>query len=114
MMKRLIEIWKKWFGKSSECVSRIPDSFQEGKAGKCKSSLLDDLEAYLFARYDFRFNVLTEQTEYAPKGSAEYQQPDQRVMNTLCIEARTQGIRHLCLASITTSPRRKRDSVMPT
>ena len=68
MMKRLIEIWKKWFGKSSECVSRIPDSFQEGKAGKCKSSLLDDLEAYLFARYDFRFNVLTEQTEYRQKG----------------------------------------------
>ena len=54
MMKRLIKIWKKWFGKSSECVSHIPDSFQEGKAGKCKSSLLDDLEAYLFARYDYK------------------------------------------------------------
>jgi len=45
MMKRLIEIWKKWFGKSSECVSqnlsvcvsRIPDTSQEEKAVKRKS-----------------------------------------------------------------------------
>lgn len=54
--------------------------------------MLQKLEDYLFETYNFRFNVLTEQTEYAPKGSAEYQQADQRVMNTLCIEARTQGI----------------------
>ena len=92
MMKRLIEIWKKWFGKSSECVSHTPDSFREGKAGKRKSTLLDDLEAYLFARYDFRFNVLTEQTEYRQKGEGAYAQVEQRVLNTLCIDARSQGI----------------------
>lgn len=54
--------------------------------------MLQKLEDYLFETYNFCFNVLTEQTEYAPKGSAEYQLADQRVMNTLCIEARTQGI----------------------
>ena len=92
MMKRLIEIWKKWFGKSSECVSHTSAFSQEGKAGKRKSTLLDDLEAYLFTRYDFRFNVLTEQTEYRQKGEGAYAQVEQRVLNTLCIDARGQGI----------------------
>ena len=33
-----------------------------------KSSLLEDLESYLFDNYDFRFNVLIEQTEFRKKG----------------------------------------------
>ena len=56
------------------------------------SSLLDNLEACLFDRYDFRFNVLTEQTEYAPKGTSTYELVDQRVLNTLCLVARKNGI----------------------
>ena len=97
MIQKMIEIVKEWFGKysesalqnPSECVSQTPASFQEGKSGKRKSTLLDDLETYLFARYDFRFNVLTEQTEYRLKGEGEYAQVDQRVLNTLCIDARS-------------------------
>ena len=93
---------KKWFGKTSECgvspnvskgVSQSPNTSQEGSLKKHRnSSLLDDLEACLFARYDFRFNVLTEQTEYAPKGSPDYELVDQRVLNTLCLVARRNGI----------------------
>ena len=100
MIQKMIEIVKKWFGKSSECalqnpsecVSQASASSQEGKSGKRKSTLLDDLETYLFARYDFRFNVLTEQTEYRLKGEGTYAQVDQRVLNTLCIDARSRGI----------------------
>ena len=75
--------------------------FQEKKSAKTKekaettfknSSLLDNLEACLFDRYDFRFNVLTEQTEYAPKGTSTYELVDQRVLNTLCLVARKNGI----------------------
>jgi predicted P-loop ATPase len=57
-----------------------------------KNSLLESLETYLFSHYDFRFNVLTEQTEYSPKNQADFNLVDQRTLNTLCIEARDQGI----------------------
>ena len=57
-----------------------------------KNSLLESLENYLFSHYDFRFNVLTEQTEYSLKNQADFNLVDQRTLNTLCIEARNQSI----------------------
>ena len=54
--------------------------------------MFDKLEAYLFASYDFRFNVLTEQTDYRRKGEGAFRQVEQRTLNTLCIDARSQGI----------------------
>ena len=109
MLEKMKEIWRKWFGKKSvsvlesssskedvqpsDCASHTPNLSQERNTKKQKnSSLLDDLEACLFARYDFRFNVLTEHTEYAPKGSPDYELVDQRVLNTLCLVARRNGI----------------------
>ena len=94
MMKKWIEIWKKWFGKPTVSASQNPEPSREGKPRQERKNqgLLDDLEAYLFSRYDFRFNVLTEQTEYRGKGDGAYAQVDQRVLNTLCIDARSRGI----------------------
>ena len=109
MLEKMKEIWRKWFGKksvsvlessspkedvqASECSSHTSNLCQERNLKKQKnSSLLDDLEACLFSRYDFRFNVLTEHTEYAPKGSSDYELVDQRVLNTLCLVARRNGI----------------------
>ena len=63
---------------------------KETKTGK--GSLLERLEAYLLAHYDFRFNVLTEQTEYRRKGENLFRQMEQRTLNTLCIDARYRGI----------------------
>ena len=57
-----------------------------------KNSLHESLETYLFSHYNFRFNVLTEQTEYSLKNQADFNLVDQRTLNTLCIEARNQGI----------------------
>ena len=93
MFQEMIEILKKWFAKPADvCASNSLALPQELKAKSPKTNLLDDLEAYLFACYDFRFNVLTEQTEYRPKGGETYAHVDQRVLNTLCMEARKQGI----------------------
>ena len=100
MLEKIVEIWRNWFGKSSVSMvqetpsgggSHTPDSSREGKMNR-KRTLLDDLEGFLFARYDFRFNVLTEQTEYRRKGEGNFMQVDQRVLNTLCIDARSEGI----------------------
>ena len=100
MKEMILKFWKKWFGKSevvalvspSECVSHTPSPSQEGNKSAKLSSLLEDLEAYLFGKYEFRFNVLTEQTEFCKKGEEVFHLVDQRALNTLCMEARKQGV----------------------
>ena len=94
MMKRMIGILKKWLGKSSVSIPEKVQvrNFAETDAKPRKDSLIEKLETYLFARYDFRFNVLTEQTEYRCKGEEAFRLADRRMLNTFCIEARNQGI----------------------
>jgi predicted P-loop ATPase len=94
MMKKVMELWKKWFGRRD--VSVVENVAKEisikTEKNVRKSSLLEDLEIYLFKVYDFRFNVLTEQTEYRKKGESVFHLVDQRVLNTLCMKVRKQGI----------------------
>ena len=94
MIRKMMEILKKWFKKSN--VTTIENVYVETPVAvevkNKRSSVLDTLEGYLFTYYDFRFNVLTEQTEYSPKGTTDFKLVDQRALNTLCIEARSQGI----------------------
>ena len=94
MMKKLMKILKKWFGKRNVEVSekQTIETPMKAEVKTKKNSLLESLETYLFSHYDFRFNVLTEQTEYSPKNQADFNLVDQRSLNTLCIEARDQGI----------------------
>ena len=94
MMKKVMELWKKWFGIID--VSVVENVAKEisikTEKNARKSSLLEDLEIYLLKLYDFRFNVLTEQTEYRKKGESVFHLVDQRVLNTLCMKVRKQGI----------------------
>lgn len=52
------------------------------------------MEQYLLNHYHFRFNVLTEQTEYSKKGNGTpiYKVISQRTLNSLCLEARARHI----------------------
>lgn len=55
--------------------------------------LHEQVKTYLFAKYNFRFNVLTEQTEYRLReGNGTFAVVDRRVLNTLVIEVREQGM----------------------
>ena len=94
MLEKIVEICRKWFGtKHVSVVENVEvETLVKAEAKNRKRTLLDDLEGFLFARYDFRFNVLTEQTEYRRKGEGKFMQVDQRVLNTLCIDARSQGV----------------------
>ena len=94
MMKKLMKILKKWFRKRNVEVSekQTVKTPMKAEVKNKKNSLLESLENYLFSHYDFRFNVLTEQTEYSPKNPTDFNLVDQRTLNTLCIEARDQGI----------------------
>ena len=94
MLEKIVEICRKWFGTKHVSVVEnvVVETLVKTEAKNRKRTLLDNLEGFLFARYDFRFNVLTEQTEYRRKGEGKFMQVDQRVLNTLCIDARSQGI----------------------
>lgn len=52
------------------------------------------LQNYLLMQYDFRYNLLTEETEFRPNSSSDpaFTPIGQREMNTLCMDARTIGI----------------------
>ena len=90
----MMQFFKKWLRKES--VAKVENNAVETpvktEEKERKPSLLKDLETFLFSKYNFRFNVLTEQTEYAPMVDAIYQMVDQRTLNTFCIDARSQGI----------------------
>ena len=87
-MKKVMELWRKWFGKKDVSVveNLTKETSVKTEKNPRKSSLLEDLETYLFAKYDFRFNVLTEQTEYRKKGDEAFHLVVQRVLNTLCMK----------------------------
>ena len=94
MMKKVMELWKKWFGiRDVSVVENVAKEISiKTEKNVRKSSLLEDLEIYLLQVYDFRFNVLTEQTVYRKKGESVFHLVDQRVLNTLCMKVRKQGI----------------------
>ncbi len=53
------------------------------------------LQDYLLTQYDFRYNLLTEETEFRSNGSSHpvFAPIGQREMNTLCMDARATGIK---------------------
>lgn len=73
----------------------IDEKAVSGKLGRKKpENMLVALQCFLTARYDFRYNLLTEQTEYRGKEvpDEEYAMVAQRDLNTFCLEARSGGI----------------------
>ncbi len=58
-----------------------------------EDNLLEAIESYLCARYEFRFNWLTEGTEFRIRqAGADFIPLGQREMNSLCIEVNKSGI----------------------
>lgn len=60
-----------------------------------KTTLLtESVESFLKSNYDFRYNILTEETEFRSlmHGSEAFSPVNQRVLNTLCLEAHEAGI----------------------
>ena len=53
---------------------------------------LEDLQNFLNANFDFRYNILTDMPECKPKNTTTYRMIDKRMMNTLSMEAMMQGV----------------------
>lgn len=92
MKEMILKIWKRWFGKKTEQVKEHED--RKKVSTPKPTHLSNQLETYLTAHYDFRYNVLTEQAEVRRKElvSGAFRAATQRVVNTLCLEAQEQGI----------------------
>lgn len=109
MKNVLTALWRKFVnhcrkgGKSKALMMCVPESSVSPiKAGEGKrkdvSSKMKDLtvgvEDFLKSRYDFRYNMLTEETEFRLLGRTNngFQPVNQRVLNTICLEAHESGI----------------------
>lgn len=105
----LLVLWQKFtshFCKSEKkdelmaYMSEASTSPMETKESKrrdtlCKTkNLTENVESFLKSHYDFRYNVLTEETEFRSleRMNEGFQSVNQRVLNTLCMEAHETGI----------------------
>lgn len=110
-MKRLQNLMcKVWQMFREVCMYQPVREMCREKKAYSGNSLINQLEAFLRENYDFRYNLLTESAEYREKGnnSLTFRTVNQRVLNSLCIGARKQGMdcwdrdvaRYLCSDSI--------------
>ena len=53
---------------------------------------LEELQNFLNANFDFRYNILSDMPECKRKNTTTYRMIDKRMMNTLCMEAMMQGV----------------------
>ncbi|SDI61702.1 Virulence-associated protein E [Bacteroides ovatus] len=105
----LLALWQKFtshFCKSEKkdelmaYISEFSTGPMETKESKEKDApsktknLTENVESFLKSHYDFRYNVLTEETEFRSleRMSEGFQSVNQRVLNTLCLEAHEAGI----------------------
>ena len=81
---------------SRNCTAEESRKKASEKPSKTKTdNLLQELQSFMETTYDFRFNLLTEETEYRTQEtntSTAYRIADQRALNSLCMEAKTRGI----------------------
>ena len=90
--ERLKHAQKETTGRNRE--EREEKCRRSAKAASAVTALSGDIEEFLASRYDFRYNLLTAETEFRPAGqrSAAFTPVGKRELNTFCIEAHAEGI----------------------
>lgn len=73
-------------------VPAMPEAKQQPSNGS--ACLTERVNSFLRANYDFRYNRLTEETEFRPLSGTnkEFRPIGKRELNTLCMEAHAEGI----------------------
>lgn len=77
----------------TEAPPAQPDNEEKANA-KTPLRLTQEVREFLQANYDFRYNLLTEETEFRPAGkrNTAFTPISKRELNTFCMEAHEQGI----------------------
>jgi helicase len=99
MVKKLVETIKTWYNDQLIKKNRNHKSYTTNKkvethTPKKTTNMMFQLEAFLNKHYLFRYNQLTEETEYSEisKDDFNYRPITQRELNSFCIEVRKSGI----------------------
>lgn len=84
----LVQLWSK------EERSRKAKVVKKNRQDAVAVKLTERVNRYLQTTYDFRYNLLTEETEYRAAGAVgeQFSQVGKRELNTFCLQAHTQGI----------------------
>lgn len=90
MLEIMRQLLKRWLGINEKIETDLNTPVENTQ--KMDESLSAQLEEYLKDKYLFRYNVLTEQAEICLKGENVYRPVNQRVANTLCLDAHDHGI----------------------
>ena len=88
-MNRIKELWK------AVCLWWVGVKKQDVKMERTEAQPISGrLQDYLTSRYDFRFNVLTEETEYRLTGESVrgFVPLSPREQNSMCLDAHAKGI----------------------
>lgn len=72
----------------------VPDKKRKEREVQQMDNVTKGIQTYLQSHFELRYNVITEQTEYRPIGGtlSQFLPMDQRQVNTLCIQLRSQGV----------------------
>ena len=72
----------------------LPTGREKETERKQPVRLTQEVRTFLQKQYDFRYNLLTEETEYRPanKRAVPFEPVSKRELNTFCMEAHDQGI----------------------
>ena len=89
-MDKLKQALRQWLGIGK--VKKNVETVMRETPRKTGDAVSAPLEEFLKSGYDFRFNVLTEQAEMCRKGETMFRPVNQRMTNTLCLDARDRGI----------------------
>lgn len=98
-MQFIVSLWEGW-GEVKQVVENQPETTPLAAnpvAELVKSSpvsLTDRVNRFLQSAYDFRHNLLTEETEFRPAGKVGegFSSVGKRELNTFCLEAHARGI----------------------
>ena len=98
-MQFIASLWEGW-GEVKQVVENQPETTPlaaNPAAELVKSSpvsLTDRVNRFLQSAYDFRYNLLTEETEFRPAGKVGegFSSVGKRELNTFCLEAHARGI----------------------
>ena len=80
------------YGRNAEVATAAPATASAG-AKPVSPTMLIQLEEFLFGTCDLRYNILTEQQEFRPKGSDGcFETVTKRVLNSITLDAQAAGI----------------------
>lgn len=82
------------FSEKRKAKKKIPEASESGDNTNTTVRLTRQVMDFLTKRYDFRYNLLTEETEFRPAGQRDFAflPVGKRNLNAFCIEAHAEGI----------------------